>query len=197
MNAPLWTPSSERVAASRMTAFRHFVNQRHNLQLSDYPALHTWSIESRAAFWQAIADFFAVHFHQPAEQVLDEGPLMPDARWFPGATLNFAEHLLRRRDQHPCQEWICSERSRRARTANMKATPRTTPQRVPATPPSTIPGISRPKMEATAIAPAAEPSRAARRRREGVPNAKTGIAPTPVASAVIVAATRSSSITSD
>ncbi len=112
MNAPLWTPSSERVAASRMTAFRHFVNQRHNLQLSDYPALHTWSIESRAAFWQAIADFFAVHFHQPAEQVLDEGPLMPDARWFPGATLNFAEHLLRRRDQHPALVAVAEDGSR-------------------------------------------------------------------------------------
>src|SRR5690606_18679379 len=40
-------------------------------------------------------------FHTPGECVLREGPAMPDAQWFPGATLNFAEHLLRRRDGHP------------------------------------------------------------------------------------------------
>lgn len=40
MQQPLWTPSAERIAATRMDAFRRFVNQRHSLQLADYPALH-------------------------------------------------------------------------------------------------------------------------------------------------------------
>jgi len=96
---PLWTPSAERIAASRMDAFRRQVNQRHGLALADYPALHAWSIEHREAFWQAIVDSFDVRFHSPPRTVLGEGPRMPDARWFPGATLNFAEHLLRRRDE--------------------------------------------------------------------------------------------------
>ncbi|WP_069865202.1 acetoacetate--CoA ligase [Pseudomonas citronellolis] len=96
---PLWTPSAERIAASRMDAFRRQVNQRHGLALADYPALHAWSIEHREAFWQAIIDSFDVRFHSPPRTVLEEGPRMPDARWFPGATLNFAEHLLRRRDE--------------------------------------------------------------------------------------------------
>ncbi|MCL6687307.1 acetoacetate--CoA ligase [Pseudomonas sp. R3.Fl] len=96
---PLWTPSAERIAASRMDAFRRQVNQRHGLALADYPALHAWSIEHREAFWQAIVDGFDVRFHSPPRTVLEEGPRMPDARWFPGATLNFAEHLLRRRDE--------------------------------------------------------------------------------------------------
>ena len=96
---PLWTPSAERIAASRMDAFRRQVNQRHGLALADYPALHAWSIEHREAFWQAIVDSFDVRFHNPPRTVLEEGPRMPDARWFPRATLNFAEHLLRRRDE--------------------------------------------------------------------------------------------------
>ncbi|MCP1603318.1 acetoacetate--CoA ligase [Pseudomonas citronellolis] len=96
---PLWTPSAERIAASRMDAFRRQVNQRHGLELADYPALHAWSIEHREAFWQAIVDSFDVRFHSPPRTVLEEGPRMPDARWFPGATLNFAEHLLRHRDE--------------------------------------------------------------------------------------------------
>ncbi|UVM70532.1 acetoacetate--CoA ligase [Pseudomonas alvandae] len=98
MSDILWQPSPERIAQSRMDAFRRFVNERHLLQLNDYPTLHAWSIEQREAFWQAIVDFFEIRFHQAPRAVLEEGPQMPSARWFPGATLNFAEHLLRRRD---------------------------------------------------------------------------------------------------
>ncbi|WP_374323268.1 acetoacetate--CoA ligase [Aquipseudomonas alcaligenes] len=101
MQQPLWAPSAERIAATRMDAFRRFVNQRHALQLADYPALHAWSVAQREAFWQAIVDLFEVRFTQQPEAVLREGPAMPSAHWFPGATLNFAEHLLRRRDEHP------------------------------------------------------------------------------------------------
>ncbi len=112
MSQPLWTPSPERISASRMDAFRRFVNERQGLQLADYPALHAWSVEQRAAFWQAIVDFFDIRFNSPAECVLREGPTMLDAQWFPGATLNFAEHLLRRRDGHPALVAIGEDGSR-------------------------------------------------------------------------------------
>ena len=112
MQQPLWTPSAERIAASRMDAFRRFVNEHHGLQLADYPVLHGWSVAQREAFWQAIVDFFEIRFHTPAECVLREGPAMPDAQWFPGATLNFAEHLLRRRDGHPALVAIAEDGSR-------------------------------------------------------------------------------------
>lgn len=98
---PLWTPSPERIAATRMDAFRRKVAQQHTLDLPDYQALHAWSVEQREAFWLAIVDTFDVRFHEAPTAVLEEGPAMPDARWFPGATLNFAEHLLRRRDGKP------------------------------------------------------------------------------------------------
>lgn len=112
MSQALWTPSAERIAATRMTAFRLFVNQRHALALADYPALHAWSVAQRALFWQAIADFFEVCFSTPANAVLSEGAAMPSAHWFPGATLNFAEHLLRRRDDHPALVAIGEDGSR-------------------------------------------------------------------------------------
>ncbi len=112
MQQPLWTPSPERIAATRMDAFRRFVNQRHGLALADYSALHAWSINERADFWQAIVDHFEVHFSQAPSQVLSEQPGMPDASWFPGARLNFAEHLLRRRDEHPALVAIAEDGSR-------------------------------------------------------------------------------------
>ncbi len=98
MSDILWQPSAERIGKTRIDAFRRFINQRHDLALDDYPSLHQWSIDQRQDFWQAIVDFFEVRFEHPPECVLREGPQMPSAEWFPGATLNFAEHLLKRRD---------------------------------------------------------------------------------------------------
>ncbi|MDN3221168.1 acetoacetate--CoA ligase [Pseudomonas nunensis] len=98
MSDILWQPSAERIGKTRMEAFRRFVNQRHHLKIDDYPALHQWSIDQRETFWQAIVDFFDIRFHDQPDAVLREGPQTPSAEWFPGATLNFAEHLLRRRD---------------------------------------------------------------------------------------------------
>ncbi|EJO95773.1 acetoacetyl-CoA synthetase [Ectopseudomonas mendocina DLHK] len=112
MQQPLWTPSAERIAATRLDAFRRLINRRHGLELADYRALHAWSVEQREAFWQAIVDFFEIRFSTPAERVLREGPAMPDADWFPGARLNFAEHLLRRRDQHPALVAVGEDGSR-------------------------------------------------------------------------------------
>ncbi|MBN6774434.1 acetoacetate--CoA ligase [Pseudomonas granadensis] len=98
MSDILWQPDANRIAQSRMDAFRRAINQRHDLNIGDYPALHQWSIEQRADFWQALVDFFDIRFHTQPDAVLREGVQMPSAEWFPGATLNFAEHLLRRRD---------------------------------------------------------------------------------------------------
>ena len=112
MSQPLWTPSADRIATTRMDAFRRFINQRHGLQLADYPALHAWSVSERGAFWQAIVDFFEIRFSGQAEVVLREGDTMPSAHWFPGASLNFAEHLLRRRDEHPALIAIGEDGSR-------------------------------------------------------------------------------------
>ncbi|OLF53544.1 acetoacetate--CoA ligase, partial [Pseudomonas chlororaphis] len=98
MSEILWQPSAERISKTRMEAFRRLVNHRHDLDLADFPALHQWSIDQREAFWQAVVDFFDVEFQTPPSAVLVEDRSMPSARWFPGATLNFAQHLLKRRD---------------------------------------------------------------------------------------------------
>jgi acetoacetyl-CoA synthetase len=114
MNDVLWCPSGTRIEASRMEAFRRWVNLRLNLDLADYAALHRWSIEQRAAFWQSLAEYFEVRWHAPTRQVLDEGSRITESRWFTGATLNFAEHLLQRRDEHPALVAVREDGSRQA-----------------------------------------------------------------------------------
>ncbi|MDI3369314.1 MULTISPECIES: acetoacetate--CoA ligase [Pseudomonas] len=116
MNDVLWRPSTAQIEASRMDAFRRRVNLRYNLQLTDYQALHRWSIEQRAAFWQTLADYFHVRWHTPPSQVLSEWPQMPEAQWFANASLNFAEHLLRRRDDRPAVVSIREDGHRQAFT---------------------------------------------------------------------------------
>jgi len=90
----LWTPSPERVERSQLTAFTRFAEQRTGHTFGDYTALWRWSTTELEEFWQAVWDFFGVRSSAPHTAVL-ESCIMPGARWFPGARLNFAEHVLR------------------------------------------------------------------------------------------------------
>ena len=97
----LWQPSPERVADANLTGFAALVRERHGLNAADYAALHRWSVENRAAFWSAVWEFGEVIGDRGDGPVLVDGDRMPGAKWFPGARLNFAENLLRRRDDAP------------------------------------------------------------------------------------------------
>jgi acetoacetyl-CoA synthetase len=59
-----------------------------------YAELHAWSIDDLEGFWASVADLTNVVWHASPERVLAERS-MPGARWFPGATLSYAEHALR------------------------------------------------------------------------------------------------------
>ncbi|MEU7480055.1 acetoacetate--CoA ligase [Lentzea sp. NPDC042327] len=88
----LWRPDPTR--ATGMTAFRSWLSDRGH-DFPDYESLWEWSVSDLEGFWGAIAAYFDVSFHSPAERVLAAAE-MPGASWFPGATLNYAEHALRR-----------------------------------------------------------------------------------------------------
>ncbi|MFD4133915.1 acetoacetate--CoA ligase [Streptomyces goshikiensis] len=92
---PLWSPGPERIAAARITAFQAWAAERFDAPATGgYPALHRWSVDELDTFWQAVAEWFDVRFTTPYESVLADRA-MPGARWFTGATLNYAEHALR------------------------------------------------------------------------------------------------------
>ena len=95
----LWTPSAERVAGTGLTRFiEREVRGRWNADPSDYAELHRWSITEKERFWQSVWSFGDVIGDGPGDDILRDSGGMRDARWFPGARLNFAENLLRRRD---------------------------------------------------------------------------------------------------
>ena len=60
MQAPLWTPSPERVANANMTAFREAVEAEWGVEIADYAALYRWSIDNPEAFWASVWRFCEV-----------------------------------------------------------------------------------------------------------------------------------------
>ena len=97
MSELLWSPSPEQVADANLTRFIAFVNRERGLELKDYDQLWEWSVTEIAAFWESMWQFAGITASTPYDAVLVD-PKMPGAKWFPGARLNFAENLLRYRD---------------------------------------------------------------------------------------------------
>jgi acetoacetyl-CoA synthetase len=90
---PLWEPTRETIAATNLTRYLRWLAETRGLRFSDYAALWSWSTDEPRAFWSSLAEFFEVRFHQPASCALSSLAL-PGAKWFLGATLNYAEHAL-------------------------------------------------------------------------------------------------------
>jgi acetoacetyl-CoA synthetase len=90
----LWTPPADARQRSRVGDFMDWLARERGLDFADYPALWDWSTSDLPGFWGAVWDYFQVVSHTPAATVLSDAH-MPGARWFPGATLNYAEHVLR------------------------------------------------------------------------------------------------------
>jgi acetoacetyl-CoA synthetase len=95
---PIWKPPDERMSNANMTRFIAFVNEQEGKRFTTYEELYRWSIENIPAFWTAVWDFCEVKASKRFETVVDDLDKMPGARWFTGAKLNFAENLLRYRD---------------------------------------------------------------------------------------------------
>ncbi|GHA80645.1 acetoacetate-CoA ligase [Streptomyces thermoviolaceus subsp. thermoviolaceus] len=93
--SPLWQPDPQRIAQARITTFQAWAAEHHGAPAEGgYPALHRWSVDELETFWRAVTEWFDVRFSTPFTRVLGDRA-MPGAQWFPGATLNYAEHALR------------------------------------------------------------------------------------------------------
>ena len=96
----LWEPSEDQTAGSNMARYMQWLEDNRGLRFEQYSDLWQWSVGDLEGFWSSMWDFFDVKGHKAYNKVLS-GHQMPGARWFEGAELNYAEHALRRRDEHP------------------------------------------------------------------------------------------------
>ena len=96
-NALKWRPSEESVGKSAMYRFAREVEKEHGITLPDYPALWQWSVANKEAFWSKVWDFCGI-IGDKKGPVFKPGAHMREGRFFPESRINFAENLLRRRD---------------------------------------------------------------------------------------------------
>ena len=102
----LWTPSESRLTQSRLQDFMGYLETQGQGSYEDYGALHQFSVVKRENFWSALWDYTDIVAEQKGAVVAENSdtfPCQPDAgvHWFPEARLNFAENLLRYRDDRP------------------------------------------------------------------------------------------------
>ena len=96
---PLWIPSGERIKNSNLKKYEKFLFKDYGLQFSGYSELHYWSTTEIEVFWESIWKFSEIIHSKQYNKVLDNR-IMPGAKWFTGAELNFAENLLKYRDDY-------------------------------------------------------------------------------------------------
>lgn len=96
----MWEPSAEQVERANVTRYMHWLREKKGLNFDSYDRLWDWSVDDIAAFWESIWEFFEIQARRPYTTPLADRS-MPGAQWFPGAELNYTEHALRRRDDHP------------------------------------------------------------------------------------------------
>jgi len=100
----LWQPTEEQINNAHITKFRKFVNLKYNIKLNDYNDLYNWSINYVANFWQSFWEFSDIINSDNYKNILTlidkSNPNdIRNYKWFEGAKLNFAENLLRFRDE--------------------------------------------------------------------------------------------------
>jgi len=98
MKKALWQPSEERIRSSNMNNFMQTVNSRFGTSFTGYFDLYEWSVENIPEFWGTVWDYLGIISSRKYDEVVEDLSVFPGTNWFPGAELNFAENLLRYRD---------------------------------------------------------------------------------------------------
>ena len=98
MKKALWKPSEQRIKQSNVTRFIEYVNKKQGKKMGSYFDLCQWSMDQIPDFWARLWEFADIKASRGYDRVVDHFNKFPGANWFPGARLNFAENLLRYRD---------------------------------------------------------------------------------------------------
>jgi acetoacetyl-CoA synthetase len=118
MPKKLWEPSEERIKSTNMYRFMTRVNDTYGKNFTEYPPLWEWSVEHLEDFWKTAWDFLDINVSVPYEKVIQDKDKMPGAKFFVGSQLNFAENLLRFRDDRTALVFRGEDSVRRTLTYN-------------------------------------------------------------------------------
>ncbi|WP_153504792.1 acetoacetate--CoA ligase [Cumulibacter manganitolerans] len=111
----LWTPDERDVADSELGRYLGWLARTRGIELTTYDELWQWSVRDLEGFWQSVWDYFDIAAGTPPTAVLGARE-MPGAQWFPGSTLNYAEHALRHQGERTAVVAVSQTRDRRELT---------------------------------------------------------------------------------
>lgn len=94
----LWEPSEEWIKNAEITRFIEFVNKKYGQSLKGGKELYKWSVEKIPDFWEAMWKFSGIIASKPYGKVVEDISVFPGTKWFVGSRLNFAENLLKYKD---------------------------------------------------------------------------------------------------
>lgn len=89
----LWKPSEALKANANISRYMRWLEREKGLSFGGYEELWEWSVTELEEFWVSIWEFFEVQASEPYSEALGSRQ-MPGAGWFPGAELNYAEHVF-------------------------------------------------------------------------------------------------------
>ena len=94
----LWEPSEEWIKNAEVTRFIEYVNKKYDQNIKGGKDLYKWSVECITEFWEAMWDFGGIVYSKKYDKVVEDINVFPGTKWFPGSMLNFAENLLKYKD---------------------------------------------------------------------------------------------------
>ncbi|MEO0254510.1 MAG: acetoacetate--CoA ligase [candidate division WOR-3 bacterium] len=109
----LWEPDKEIIENSNIKKFIEYVNRRENLNFKDYFSLYDFSVQNIEKFWELLWDYVSIIYSQKFSYIVDDLKNFPGAKWFLGAKFNYAENLLRLKDEKICFVEIREDGERR------------------------------------------------------------------------------------
>lgn len=94
----MWEPSEDWIKNAEITRFINFVNDKFSKKIDGGKELYKWSVEEIENFWEAMWEFAGIIYSKKYDRIIDDLNHFPGAKWFEGSLLNFAENLLKYKD---------------------------------------------------------------------------------------------------
>ena len=110
MSNIVWKPQDYHFKSSNIAKFISHINEKFLLEIDQYEQLYDWSINNPSIFWDNISKFCDINFSHPPKNILERHESFIGSKWFEGATLNFAENLLKHKDDSLAIEYFCEDK---------------------------------------------------------------------------------------
>ena len=118
MGKILWKPTKEYILNSQLYKFQNKINNKFDLSLSSYLELYNWSINNIEDFWSSVWDDASIVYSQKYSNIVDNLNKMPGAKWFQNSKLNYAENLLKIKNDNYAIEYYCEDQNPKKITYN-------------------------------------------------------------------------------